>query len=132
MTSNLRNPALLFTELRLLAQGTFVLQNFDADVLWTHRHHWQQPETVFLLCKLLKSCLSYKFSTSVAVLFSLLPLLSRLPSGIKNEIVTKTDQFCTAQRHVQNLLTKAIALFCDCWTVLTRNRDKGTVHCYIR
>jgi len=44
-------------------------------------------ETVFWLCKLPESCVSYKFS--IAFLFSLLLFLSKLPSSIINELVTK-------------------------------------------
>ena len=42
-----------------------------------------RSETVFSLCRLLKSCISYKFSIFIAFLFSLLLFLSKLPSGIK-------------------------------------------------
>ena len=45
------------------------------------------PETSFWLCKLPKSCVSYNFS--IAFLFSLLLFLSKLPSSIINELVTK-------------------------------------------
>jgi len=45
------------------------------------------PETGFWLCKLPESCVSYKFS--IDFLFSLLLFLSKLPSSIINELVTK-------------------------------------------
>ena len=61
-----------------------------------------RPETVLSLCRLLKSCVRSKFSIFIAYLSSLLFFLSKLPPSIKNELVTKTDQFCTAQRQVQN------------------------------
>ena len=44
-------------------------------------------EISFWLCKLPESCISYKFS--IAFLFSLLFFLSKLPSSIINELVTK-------------------------------------------
>jgi len=42
-----------------------------------------RPETVFSLCRLLKSCVSSKFSIFTAFLSSLLLLLSKLPPSIE-------------------------------------------------
>jgi len=58
--------------------------------------------TGFSLCRLLKSCVSSKFSILIAFLSSLL-LFAELPPSIKNELATKTDQFRTAQRQVHKL-----------------------------
>jgi len=71
------------------------------------------PETGFSLCKLLKSCVGYMFSTLFTFLTSPLLLVSRPPPSVKNELVTKTDQFCTAHRQVHNCAGKGDRV-CDC------------------
>ena len=76
------------------------------------------PETGFWLCKLPKSCVSYRFS--IALLFSLLLFLSKLPSSITNELVKK--YIYIAQRQVQKCVNERDRV-CNCWAVLTRERD---------
>ena len=83
-----------------------------------------RSEAVFSLCRLLKSRVSYTFLIFIAFLFSVLLFLSELPSGIKNKLVTKTDQFCAAQRQTQNDTTESDRV-CDCWTVSPK-WNKGT------
>ena len=70
--------------------------------------HWHGsiPETGFWLCKLPKSCVSYKFSIAF-LLYCLLLFLSKLPSSITNELV---KNICTQlSDKSRTVLTKATA-----------------------
>jgi len=69
----------------------------------------------------------------IAFLFSLLPFLLRLPSGVKNQLATETDQFCTGQGKSRAVLGKN-DLVCDfqIWARLeTSHAVKITERCII-
>jgi len=90
---------------------TFMLQNFDADLKWSQGLHWRQPRNCFFAqetSKILRQLWVFR----IAFLFSLLPFASRLLSRLwKKKLVTKTDQFCTAQWQVENSASES-----DCVT----------------
>ena len=71
-----------------LIHSPHVAKLYDADCGLTDCTG-NSPETVFSLRKLLESCVSY--IVYIALLFSLLSLLKRLPSGIK-EINLRQNQ----------------------------------------
>jgi len=75
-------------------------------------------ETGFWLCKLPKSCVSYRFS--IAFLFSLLLFFSKLPSSINNELVKK--QIYLYFRQLQNCANESDSV-CDCWAIHMREKS---------
>jgi len=91
-----------------------LLQNFVADKLQIRKLHWQwqQSWNWFFALEASKSCVSYEFSL-LRSYFLYCCCFSRLLSRIKNEVVTKTDQFCTAQRQVENCASKSDRI-CNC------------------
>jgi len=84
-----------------------MLQNVDADQL---RTDWQQSRNCLVALEASK-VLHQLYVCHIAFLFSALPFLSVLSSGIQNTFVTK-HQFCIAQQQVENCASERIRM-CD-------------------